>query len=156
MIHLVPTPRRPSSIDRRVAMGGVVAGSAFVVAALVRIATGGQDPRTFLLAVACAVLIVGGVFLYGYLRLWNATVFCDGVRIGVTNALGLPASLRISDVDHLEKVIETDSAGKPVAALLIMSKGKKRVLRFKGADRLQPGGLESIASEVGVQINGSW
>jgi len=128
----------------------------FVVAAVVRVATGGQDPRTFLLAVGAAIVIIAGLVGYGYLRLWNATVYCKNGRLGLTNAFALKSEVAVEDVDTIKRTFGADAAGKPVPALEIVLKGSNRILRFTGADRLEPGGIERIGSECGIPIEGSW
>jgi len=131
-------------------------GSLLVVAALARVATGGQDPRTLLLALGLAILIVGSLVGYGYLRQWNATVFYANGRLGMTNAFGVKAEIPIGDVAQLKKLVETDSAGKPVATLAVVSKEGKYAFRFRGADRLEREGLDRIIAELGLPVDGSW
>jgi hypothetical protein len=127
-----------------------------VLAAVVRVATGGQDPRTFLLAIGVAIVVIAGLVGYGYLRLWNATVYCRNGRIGVTNAFGLKTEVAVNDVDKLKRAVKGDAAGIPDPTLEIVLRDRRRVVRFTGADRLEPGGLERVASKCGLPIEGSW
>jgi len=156
VIHLRHSTVQPNAALTRVAAAGAVGGLLFVVAAIARVAAGGQSAWSFLLAMALAVLIFALLLGYAYMRQANATIFIHGGRVGFTNAIRLQKSLPIEDVDRFQRTVELDQAKQPVCVLLIVSKDNRRVLRFSGANRLEDGGVERIASEVGVSIVGSW
>src|SRR5207248_8711570 len=136
-------------------VGGVVGGLVIVIGAAVRQAMTGEGQLfvDFLVALA----IVGLLFVYAYMRLWNATVFVRDDKVGVTDWLGLSRSVPKVSVDHFRRTAEVWTGERlPRGVLFIVTRDRKRSLRFGGGDRLEPGGLERIAERVGAPIEGSW
>ena len=128
-----------------------------VFAGVLRVIYGGQDAADFAVAVGAGFLMFGMVVGYGYLRFRNATVYVRNGMVGYTDGLGLRHEIPVADVDRMVKRVETPHRNRePVAALLIVSKGGKRVLRFVRADRLELGGVERLAAAIGVPIEGLW
>jgi hypothetical protein len=154
VVHLVPTPYR-STVDRRKAAAGIVGGLVIVGGTVLRVINGGQSELSFFGALLLAVMILALLVLYGYMRFKNATVFVSATEIGITNAFGMRTKVDSTEVESLRKTLEPEY-GRMVGVLLIVTKDPKRVLRFKGGDRLQPGGIDRIASEIGVPIQGAW
>jgi hypothetical protein len=154
VVHLVPTPYR-GTVDRRKAGAGIVGGLVIVGGAVLRVINGGQSELSFFGALLAAVVVVAVVVLYGYMRFKNATVFVSGSDIGITNAFRIRKKLDSSEVVSLRKTVELEY-GRSVGVLLIVTRDPKRVLRFKGGDRLQPGGIDRIAGEIAVPVEGSW
>jgi hypothetical protein len=156
VVHLVNTPNFwKGRADTKVALGGVVSGFVIVMGAAIRQAVTGEEQ--LLADVLFAVAIIGLLFLYAYLRLWNATVFVRGGKVGVTNWLGLSRSVAIGSVDHFRRSAEVWTGERlPRGVLFIVTKDRRHSLRFGGADRAEPGGLERIAPTVGAPIEGSW
>jgi len=156
VVHLVNTPDfLKGRINPKFALGGIVGGLALVIAAALREAVTGEG--NLLVEILVAAGIVGLLVLYGYLRLWNATVFIHGGKVGVTNWLGLSQTVPIASVDHLRRTAELWTGERlPRGVLFIVTKDRRHSLRFGGGDRLEPGGLEGIAARVGVPIEGLW
>src|SRR5690242_10332755 len=103
VVHLVPTPRRSDSTTVRIAAGAVFGVLVLLLAAFARVATGGQDPRTLVIGLVLALITIGLVVAYGYLRFYNATVFVVGDKVGVTNAIRLRTQVPINRVVRLRK-----------------------------------------------------
>jgi hypothetical protein len=156
VVHLVNVPNFwKGRTDPKLAVGGIVAGLAVIVGAAMREATTGEG--NLLAEVLVAVAIVGLLVLYGYLRLWNATLFVRKGEVGVTNWLGLSRTVRVESVDHFRRTAEVWTGERlPRGVLFIVTKDRKHSIRFGGGDRLEPGGLERIAATVGAPIEGSW
>jgi len=156
IVHLVNTPKFwRGRVDPKISLGGVVGGLVLVIAAAVREALtgGGQLLVDFLIAVA----IVGSLFVYAYLRLWNATFLGREGRVDVKNWLGFGRSVPTKSVDHFHRTAEVWTGERlPRGVLFIVTKDRKHSVRFGGGDRLEPGGLERIAAMVGAPIEGSW
>lgn len=157
IIHLVNTPNfwKGRRTDTRRAAYGAIGGLVLVIGAALREAlTGTGDVLADLLI---AVAILGLLVLYAYMRLWNATVFVRGGRVGTTNWLGISRSVPAESVDHLHRTAEVWTGEQlPRGVLYIVTTSPKKSLRFGGGDRLEPGGLERLAAKIGVVIEGSW
>lgn len=70
---------------------------------------------------------------------------------------GIDYSVPVESVDHLHRTAEVWTGERlPRGVLFIVTKDRKKSLRFGGGDRLESGGLERIAAQVGVPIEGSW
>jgi hypothetical protein len=156
VVHLVNVPNFwKGRTDPKLAVGGIVAGLAVIVGAAMREATTGEG--NLLTEVLVAVAIVGLLVSYGYLRLWNATLFVRSGKVGVTNWLGLSRTARVESVDHFRRTAEVWTGERlPRGVLFIVTKDRKHSIRFGGGDRLEPGGLERIAAMVGAPIEGWW
>jgi hypothetical protein len=156
VVHLIDAPDFwKGRVDTRVVLPSVVGGLVIVTAAALREALSGGGQ--FLASVLVGVALVGLLFFYGYMRLWNATVFFRGGKLGITNWLGFSRSVPASSVDHFHRMAEVWTGETlPRGVLFIVTKDRKRSLRFAGGDRLEPGGLERLAANVGVSIQGSW
>lgn len=141
-------------VDRRLALALVVAGFVLVLGSAVRDALTGSEQLLIGVLIAAAVNSVW--LLHRYLRLWKATVFIKGGRVGTTNWLGLSRSIPVESVDHFHRTAERLLGGKPRAVLFIVRKDRRDSLRFAGGDCLEPGGIERIAARIGVSIRGSW
>jgi len=156
IIHLVSTPNFwKGRTDTRRAAYAAFGGLILVIGAAVREALTGTG---YVLAdLVIAVAILGLLVLYAYMRLWNATIFVRGGRVGTTNWLGISRSVPAKSVDHLHRTAEVWTGEKlPRGVLYIVTRSPKRSLRFGGGDRLEPGGLERLAAKIGVAIEGSW
>jgi len=136
---------------------GLIGGLSVVVAGVLRVIYGGQDPAGFAAAVLAGIGIFGLFIAYWLLRFRNATVYVRDGRVGLTDAFGLRHEVPTADVERMVKKVETPYTNRDrVAVLLIVSKRGKHVLRFTRADRLEPGGIERLAAAIGVQVEGSW
>ena len=110
IVHLVNTPNFwKGRVDPKLASGGVVGGTVLVIAAAVREAVTGEGQLLVDMLIAVAILAL--LFVYAYMRLWNATVFVRNGRVGVTNWLGLSRSVPIESVDHLRRTAEARRDG---------------------------------------------
>jgi hypothetical protein len=157
VLHLTNTPPNfwKGRVDTRLALSGIVGGLIVVIGAAVREALTGGGQLFAELLIAAAIIAL--LFLYGYMRLWNASVFMRSGRIGVTNWLGLSRSVPVESVDHFHRTAEVWTGEQlPRGVLFIVTKDRRTSLRFGGGDRLEPGGLERIAARIGVPIEGSW
>lgn len=105
IVHLVNTPNFwKGRVDPKVSTGGVVGGLILAVAAAAREAVTGGDQLLMGLLIAAA--IVGSLFVYGCMRLWNATVFVRDDRVGITNWLGFGQTVPVKSVDHFHRTAE--------------------------------------------------
>ena len=154
VVHLARDPYR-GNVDRRKAAAGIVGGLVLVGAAAVRVINGGQTEQSFFGDLLLGVVIVALVVVFSYMWFKNRTVFVSGSEIGITNAFGMRTKVDSREVVSLRKTVELQY-GRTIGVLLIVTKDPKRVLRFKGGDRLQPGGIDRIAGEIGVPVQGSW
>lgn len=156
VVHLVNVPDFwKGRTDPKLATGGIAAGLVLVVAAALREAITGKG--NLLAEILIAAAIVGSLVLYGYLRLWNTTVFVRGGKVGVTDWLSFSRTVPVESVDHFHRTAEVWTRERlPRGVLFIVTKDRKHSIRFGGGDRLEPGGLERIAAIVGAPIEGSW
>ncbi len=156
IVHLVNTPSFwKGRVDSKLSSGAVVGGLVVVIAAAAREALTGEGQLLFDILVAIAIVAL--LFVYAYMRRWNATVFVRKGRVGVTNWLGLSRHVPLESVDHFHRTAEVWTGEKlPRGVLFIVTKDRKASLRFGGGDRLEPGGLERVAAKVGAPIEGSW
>jgi hypothetical protein len=135
----------------------LIGGLSVVLAGVLRVIYGGQDPTGFAVAVLAGFVMFGLFIGYWLLRFRNATVYFRDGRVGLTDAFGLRHELSAADVGQIIKKVENPYKNREsVAVLLIFSKRGKRVLRFTRADRLEPGGVERLAAAIGVPVEGSW
>jgi hypothetical protein len=156
IVHLVNAPMRPGTLNRRVMVSATVAGLAAVAAAVLRVLGGGQSLAFLLTSLLAALLIVCLLFLYALLRVRNAALYVRGDRIGISNALGIRNEIPIAMLDHIRKDVVASAGLAPTPALLIVTKDPKKTLTFRGADRLESGGIDRVASLLNQQIQGSW
>ena len=155
-VHLVSTPNFwKGRVDSRLAVSGLIGGFIIVMGAALREALAGGSQ--VLAGILGAAAVIGLLFFYGYMRLWNATVFVRRGNVGVTNWFGFSRPVPAVSVDHFHRTAEIWTGEKlPRGVLVIVTKDRKRPLRFGGGDRLEPRGLERLAGMIGVSIQGSW
>jgi len=156
IVQLVNTPNFwKGRVNTSLAMSGILAGTVGILGAAARFAVSGGGH--FFAPMLLAAGTIGLLVLYGYLRFWNATVFVRRGRVGVTNWLGLSRSVPVDAVDHLHRTAEVRTGEqRPRGVLFIATKNPRQSLRFAGGDRLEPGGLERVATAIGVPIEGTW
>src|SRR5260221_8608460 len=86
VVHLVNVPNFwRGRTNTRLLMPGMVGAFVVVAAAIIRTANG--EHRGLLGSFAAAVFVVALLFVYVFMRRWNATVFVPGGRVGGPNRL---------------------------------------------------------------------
>jgi hypothetical protein len=156
IVHLVNARMKPGSVDRRLMASGTFVGLAVVGAAVLRVINGGQGVASFLASLLVAAFGIWLLFVYAWMRVRNATLYVTEDRIGITNALGIRREIPISMVDHLRISAANTKVPTPLGVLQIVAKDPTKTIRFRGGDRLEPGGIERVARAVNVALEGSW
>lgn len=159
---VVPMVGPFSSGDRRHALDyvdwrAVVAAAVAVVAAVLRVLVTGQSGNYLLIGAVLVGALLALLLVYARLRIVNSSLYMKGDRIGVSSALGTRTEVAVRDVAYLQKCSVAVTNGPAAIRLLaVMNRSGRCVLRFYGADGLQEGGIDRIASAAGVEVRGSW
>jgi hypothetical protein len=160
IVRMVRKSGGPANAPRqlnRANLVGLVGAFSIVLAGVLRVFYGGQNLSGFLAAILAGVAMFMLFILYTDLRFRNATVYLTAGRVGITDAFGFRHEVSAAEVDRLIKTVESPNKRRDSeAVLLIVTKQRRRVLRFSRADRLEAGGVEQVAAAIGVPVEGSW
>ena len=157
VLHLARSRTKSGGVDRRI-VASIIGGVVLVLAALFRVLAGSQSAQSLEVDFVIALVVLGAVVLYAVLQFRNTSVYVKGGRIGITNALGIGRDVAVSEVIRLSKASEDPAyrGGKPVNVLVIVTSNPRHVLRLRGADQLDNGGADRLASAINVPLDGSW
>jgi len=71
--------------------------------------------------------------------------------------LGFRREIAAETVERFTKEYEDPyGTNRPIAVLRVVTRDPKRALRIRGANGLEPGGIERIASAIRIPVEGAW
>jgi len=141
---------------RKVSKAALYGGTVVLLAAIARTIWGGERVDFLLASVAVGLLVVSSLLLYAQLRVWNCAIYLRDSSIGIINAFGVRREMPLASVGGLQKTTEMVRGIIPMAVLLVVRNDGQAGMRFINADRLQRGGLESLARAANIPIRGQW
>jgi hypothetical protein len=157
VLHLTPTDGRASKLNRVIDARSVTAAGVAVGAAVLRVVIGAQAFGTLLIGVALGAAVVAVALVMTRLRHHNSGLFIGNGQVGTIDAFGHRHGIPVQQVDHLYRCsVQLRNSNRAVPQLMFVDRGDRSLLRFDGADSLDPAGLDELSTRLGVPVRGNW
>ena len=157
VLHLRPPTGGAPKLNRVIDARSVTAAGVAVGAAVLRVVIGAQAFGTLLIGVALGAAVVAVALAITRLRQHNSGLFIGNGRVGTIDAFGHRHGIPVQQVDHLYRCsVQLRNSNRAVPQLMFVDRGDRTILRFDGADSLDPAGLDELSTLLGVPVRGNW